>query len=92
MPEMYHAHCFTEVGGAHLPPVLLTSVEEAWMYPFNPLRLVFPEIRITGTDDEAIYIHVVEGKLMFPTTKEMNLSQEKIDRMVEALKAGKVSL
>lgn len=89
---MYHAHCFTEVGGAHLPPVLLTSVEEAWAYPFNPIHLVFPEIRITGTDNEELYIHVVDGHLIFPTTKEMNLSQEQVDRMVEALKAGKIAL
>jgi hypothetical protein len=85
----YHGHCFIEKNGDHLPPVLLPTVEDAWTWAFHPLRQVFPEIRITGTDNEDTLIHVVEGQLRWPTTKEMNLTQEQVDRMVAFLKTGR---
>lgn len=86
IPEQYHGHCFLQVNGEHLPPVLLEMVERAWLWTFHPLRQVFPEIRITGTDDEDTYISVVNGQLVWPTPDELKMTPEQFECFVENLK------
>lgn len=69
--------CHALSPGGWLPPVEVTSAEDAWRWVASPLRAPFDELRVTDSSGDECLIHVMGDELKFPTHVECGMTEER---------------
>lgn len=81
--------CFALAPNGWLPPIEVSTAEDAWFWMVNPLRASFDELRVTDQTGDECLIDIVGDELKFPTHVECGMTEERWQEFWQKLSAAR---